>query len=222
MIHFERDKIREYWQFFLANFNIRRHIISLQTIDNIEDFVVSRSAFIAQKTLFGYVKTRMGTKYPEMFRHPEIADSLNIAKMHVFAACLSDLTIWAVANAFNGENVNDSQRQAIAEKIYRQGLESNMDENVEAFSKDEAITSFHLRADVAEWSGLALSGDIFALSPPAVVKWAPIADQLKKYDVEYVQNSVKFAWVNIRRQFLKNLDSETVSAELLTLGKDAG
>ncbi|EIM73317.1 hypothetical protein A33O_16150 [Nitratireductor aquibiodomus RA22] len=39
----------------------------------------------------------MGTRYPSMFEDDVFIGSINIAKLHVFAACLSDLTIHAVA-----------------------------------------------------------------------------------------------------------------------------
>ncbi|MCK5778890.1 MAG: hypothetical protein KAH11_08865, partial [Rhodospirillales bacterium] len=108
MIGFEYSKLRDYWRLFVSGFNFRRHAGRIHDIESIEEFVTTRSAFIAQKTLYGYVKTRMGTKYPEMFRDDNIIGSVNIAKMHVFDACLSDLCIWAVARAFEHDPMADS------------------------------------------------------------------------------------------------------------------
>ena len=50
-------------------------------------------------------------------------------------------------------------------------------------------------------------------SPAALVRWAPIADKLKKFDSEIVENSVKFAWRDIREQFNKRLDAAAVAAD---------
>ncbi|WNK00649.1 hypothetical protein L2D14_04305 [Thalassospiraceae bacterium LMO-JJ14] len=221
MLHFEFSKIGEYWRLFASGFNLRRHAGALDSIDTIEEFAITRSAFIAQKTLFGYVKTRMGTKYPEMFRDDNIIRSVNIAKMHVFVACLSDFSIWVVATAFTQTGIDDSQRRDIALRIFKNGLAQNTDTSVAEFSPDEAVGSFKARLAAVDWAGTAGTRDNFTQSPAAVVKWAPIADQLKKYDVEYVENSVKFAWNNIRRQFEKRLDAENLAKRLADTGTGA-
>lgn len=214
MLHFEFSKVGEYWRIFASGFNFRRHFGVINSVGTIEEFVITRSAFIAQKTLFGYVKTRMGTKYPEMFRDDNIIGSVNIAKMHVFDACLSDFCIWAVATAFTHIEIDDSRRAGIARGIFKEGLAQNQDPSVQAFSQSDAIANFETRLAATDWVGDAVTRAQFTESPKAVVKWAPIADQLKRYDVEYVENSVKFAWNNIRRQFEKRLDADALAGHM--------
>ena len=216
MIHFERSKIGAYWKTFSAAFNFRRHAGRLDSLETIEDFAITRAAFIAQKGLFGYVKTRMGTKYPEMFRDDLMVKSLNIAKMHVYAACLSDLTIWTVANALNSVVIIDSHRYDLAERIFTAGLAQNSEPDVTEFSPADAIAAFKGRLGEVEWAGSATTRDIFTESPAAVIKWAPISDNLKRYDVESVTNSIKFSWNNIRSQFISRLDPEALRVEVET------
>ncbi|MBO6949718.1 MAG: hypothetical protein JJ855_17190 [Rhodospirillales bacterium] len=222
MIGFEYSKLHDYWRLFVSGFNFRRHTGPIHDIESIEEFVTTRSAFIAQKTLYGYVKTRMGTKYPEMFRDDNIIGSVNIAKMHVFDACLSDLCIWAVARAFEHDPMADSERAQIALSIFKNGLQANLDTSVDAFDPDAAVRNFEVRLTGVDWHGIAQTRDVFRESPSRVVKWAPIADELKKYDVEYVENSVKFAWANIRRQYEKRLDRDAVRANMAAGGAAAG
>jgi len=221
MLNFERSKIGDYWRLFASAFNFKRHIGTIDTFEKIEDFAITRSAFIAQKTLFGYVKTRMGTRYPDMFKDDVLIRSINIAKMHVYAACLSDLTIWTVAVAYTHIDMPDSQRVQISESVFRNGLELNLDTSVSEFSVEDACRTFRTRLQTVDWHGAALTRDNFTESPPAVVKWAPIADSLKKYDVEYVENSVKFAWNNIRRQFIKRLSTDAL-VEAATVSRAQG
>lgn len=166
----------------------------------------TRAAFIAQKTLYGYVKTRMGTRYPAMFNDDTVIRSVNIAKMHYFAACLSDLTIYAVARATSAAGWDDAARRDMAERVYDEALAGNSTEAVPEFSADEAMRDFRTRLMAVDWAGLAQTRDVFALSPKALIKWAPIADKLKKFDTEYAENSVKFAWAEVRRTFEKRLD----------------
>lgn len=207
-------RFADFWSVFSSRFGIRSDAGLINSVDNLKNFVTTRSAFIAQKTLYGYVKTRMGTRYPEMFKDDLIIHSVNIAKMHYFAACLSDLTIYAVAQATVSLGADDAARRALAENVYRSALAENMAESVDEFSPDEAIREFQTRLSGTDWSGLALTRDNFTQSPAKLIEWAPIAEHLKNMDREIAENSVKFAWADIRRSFEKRLDADAVAEDL--------
>ncbi len=186
-------------------FTLRRDNGPIEDVDALEAFVTTRAAFISQKTMYGYIKTRMGTKYPEMFRDDDIIIGVNLAKMHMFAACLSDLTIFAVAHAFKSSTADDAARRAVAMRLYQKGIADNPDPSVEKFDPDAAIQQFETRLIGVDWLGTALTRDQFTASPKALMEWAPIADELKKFDVEPAQNSVRFAWNNIRADLLRRM-----------------
>ena len=154
----------------------------------LEKFVSTRAAFVAQKTLYGYVKTRMGTRYVAMFEDKAMVASLNIAKMHVFAACLSDLSIYAVATAAYGHAVpNDSSRE-LARRCYAAGLRDNSADAPAEFSAQECIDEFDRRLSETDWQHGARQPENFTQSPASLVRWAPIADKLKKFDSEIIEN----------------------------------
>jgi hypothetical protein len=182
----------------------------IDSVATLEDFVATRSAYVAQKTLYGYVKTRMGTRYPVMFEDANIVASLNIARAHVFAACLSDLTLYTVVAALP-DAANDD-RAALARHCYAQALRQNIGAAPAEFSSDAAIDEFGQRLVEIDWH-LARQPEIFNRSPRALVKWAPIAEKLKKLDSEVVENSVKFAWRDVREQFNKRLAAGAVGAD---------
>ena len=115
----------------------RRETDPIDSVAKLEAFVATRAAFLAQKTLYGYVKARMGIRYPAMFEDRNIMASLNIAKMNVFAACLSDLAIYAVAHAAMDRPVGNDERAALALRFYRTGLRENAGEAPPQFSADE-------------------------------------------------------------------------------------
>ncbi|MCW5688357.1 MAG: hypothetical protein KIT76_07415 [Pseudolabrys sp.] len=177
------------------------------------EFVATRAAFHAQKTLYSYVKARMGIRYPAMFEDANIIASLNIAKMNVFAACLSDLTLYAVAHATHEKAIGNEDRAALALRIYREGIGTNAGEAPPEFSADDAVAAFAQRLEGLDWRA-ALKPENFTESPQAVLRWAPIADRLKRYDREIVTNSAMFAWNDIREQFGKRIDAAAVSADL--------
>lgn len=186
----------------------------IDSIARLNRFVSTRAAFVAQKTLYGYLKTRIGTRYPKAFENPDFVESINIAKMRFYAACLSDLSIYAVARALHGARVTDAQRCEIALACFRQALADNAAEAVESFNPDEPVAEFRFRLGATDWAHRALLRDNFDHSPAALVRWAPIAPELKKYDAEIVENSVKFAWNEIRTQFERRIVPEKVASSL--------
>ena len=191
----------------------RRDRGPIETTAALAEFVATRAAYHAQRTLYSYVKARMGIRYPAMFEDAQIAASLNIAKMNTFAACLSDLTLYAVAHATQGKAIANGDRADLALRIYRDGLAANAAEAPPEFSAEDAIAAFSQRLESLDWRA-ALKPENFTESPQAVLRWAPIADRLKRYDREIVTNSAMFAWNDIRENFGKRLNADAVSADL--------
>jgi hypothetical protein len=191
---------------------MRRETTPIDSVAKLEDFVATRSSYVAQKTLYGYVKTRMGMRHVAMFEDDQIIASLNIAKFNVYAACLSDLGVYAVARVMRGAPVGNDARAALARRCYRQGLDNNTGDAPVEFSASDAIAAFDARLGEIDWPR-AGQPDIFTRSPAALVRWAPIADELKRLDTEVIENSVKFSWPDIRAQLEKRLDAAAVAAD---------
>jgi hypothetical protein len=202
---------------FLSNvaslFGLRREGGPIDGVAALEDFIATRSAYIAQKTLYGYVKTRMGIRYVAMFEDKAIIASLNIAKVEVVAACLSDLTIYAVANALHASGADSDAYRALARRCYLAGLRQDTADAPEPFSAQAAIDEFETRLAMTDWQEGARQPDIFTRSPQALYRWAPIDDKLKKFDRVIVENSVKFAWRDVREQFQKRLNASAVATD---------
>ena len=208
---------RQAWDFlpeFFARLSIRRDSGPIDTTDALCRFVSTRSAFVAQKTLYGYLKTRMGTRYPSMFADDVYVASIDIAKMHVFAACLSDLTVYAVARALRG-SPDAAAHRALAERCFDAGLADNDDQaqGVAAFSAADAKAAFARRTAFVDWQAVSPGPAQFTESPAALVEWAPIAPELKRDDVEIIENSIKFTWRDVRAQFEKRIDGPAIRSE---------
>lgn len=199
----------------IDRFTPRREKHPIASAADLRHFVATRAAVISQKTLYGYLRTRIGTRYPEAFKEPDFARSIDIAKLHVFAACLSDLAIHAVAHALADPRVDDATRRALATACVRSGLDDNAGSFVAGFSRDEAESAHAIRIAGVDWGRAAGSADSFGTSPAALVRWAPVAPELKKYDTEIVENSVRFAWQEIRVDLGRRLDAASIAAEAL-------
>ena len=204
--------IGEYFREFLARFSTFRKIEPIDDVHAFTEFLASRSAFVSQKKLYEFVKQRMGISYPRHFRDDDFITSLNTAKWHVYAAALSDLAIWMGAQVHEA-GATPQEATRLTAHAFRHAV-------TERFNRDEftgdfetLIREYEDRAALADWVALAHGEAAFKLSPKALVKWAPISDELKRYDVEIVMNSLRFAWLAIRDQYRKAADSTAVLAD---------
>lgn len=186
----------------------------ISTIAGLSEFAATRAAFVSQKTLYGYVQTRMGMEYSKAFQEKVFAQSLNIAKMHVFAACLSDLVIYAVAEALAGARVDDETRCAVARHCFRSAIDENRGSAPTLHWATDAIEEFDARLADTIWNAGALMPENFTRSPLALVRWAPIAPQLKRHDTEIVENSIKFAWLGVREELRRRLDRDAIARDV--------
>lgn len=214
------------WAFlpeFFGRLTIRRDSGPIDGAESLCRFVSTRAAFIAQKTLYGYLKTRMGTRYPSMFEDDFFVASINIAKMHVYTACLSDLAIFAVSRALERAPVDDVKRREVALHCFLVGLQDNAEQAaaVESFEPEAEVAAFKRRLAFWDWQDGPQGPEIFSESPTALVRWAPIAPELKKFDKEIVQNSIRYAWHDVRVQLDRRLDADAVAAEAAGRGRES-
>ena len=88
-------------------FPIKKIISKFQNINSKEDlknFIQERSAHVTQTTLYGYIKTRIGSRYAMMFEDKVFSNSINIAKWNIYMSALSDCTIYVFSNLIKEKN----------------------------------------------------------------------------------------------------------------------
>jgi hypothetical protein len=61
----------------------------IQNLDQLEEFIQTKSAWVSQVTLYSYLKTRMGTRYVLHFDNDEFMKSVNEAKWNIYAVALT-------------------------------------------------------------------------------------------------------------------------------------
>lgn len=204
----------EIWRDFIPRILRKGEREPVDSVHALEKFVSTRSAFIAQKCLYGYLKTRMGTQFPQMFEDDTFAVSINIAKMNIYDACLSDLAVYATAVSLDGSSAQDETRRRLAARCHGKGLDDNTGIAVESFSPQKARQDFQSRLTAVAWHGSAKNADCFTKSPDALVRWAPIVKQHKDLDVLFVKNSIRYAWIDMRRILLRKLDRKAIADEV--------
>lgn len=212
--------LTELWRSFMPRILRGSEREPIDGVGPLERFVSTRSAFVAQKSLYGYLKTRMGVQFPQMFEDDRFGESINIAKVNIFEACLCDLAVHAAAVAADGSGMADEQRRCLAAGCHERGLADNGLGESERFSPAAARVAFATRLASSDWRGRALGSDEFERSPDALVKWAPIVREHKDLDEEFVRNSMRFAWIDVRRTLRRKVDREAVVADAQGRGRE--
>ena len=90
-----RDLKLEYLKEYVAPiFNFLKPKKKITNISELKLFIQRKSAWVAQETLYGYLKTRMGAKYILMFDDEIFLGSINKAKSNIYAVALQDITFY--------------------------------------------------------------------------------------------------------------------------------
>ena len=202
------DFIRE----FLHRLSTFKKVEPVDSAHAYNEFLATRAAFISQKKLYEYVKQRMGISYPRMFENAEFITSLNIAKWHVYAACLSDFGIW-MGSQLHAAGGGREEVVELSKQAFEHAVRERIDPGEFTGELDELIRTFGDRAALTDWAAMAEGEAAFKLSPTELVRWAPISEKLKNFDTEIVINSLRFAWLGIRDQFRKAADPQAVLAD---------
>jgi hypothetical protein len=187
----------------------------ITTVAGLAYFVDTRSKYVAQTTLIGYVKTRAGTKYVSLFEDDTFAESMRIANWHIYLACLSDMAVYGAARA--GIGAGDQAAVAEMEALARHVTATALDhEDAKHKHPDDLAVfkdQFAARALGTNWDEAAIREAAFKGSQNALVEWAPIDEELKKRDVTIVKNSMRFKWKRVRDDLDAVLDADAVLAD---------
>jgi hypothetical protein len=202
----------ELWATLRSYFGLGREAAQepIDTPEALGRFVEKRASFVAQTSLYGYLRTRAGMRYPELFDDDPFVASINIAKWHVWLDCLSDLAIYAGSRI-----AQQAPREMPRVAQMMLGLVDGI--LAQAGTPEEAGAAFpahsqRVRDRVARTDWLVVGKDdaAFTESPAGLVRWAPVKDELKELDEEIVRNSVRFRWQEIRSDFARHLDAQAV------------
>jgi hypothetical protein len=173
----------------------------ISSFDELEEFIQMKSAWVSQVTLYGYLKTRMGTRYVLHFENDEFMKSVNLAKWNIYAVALQDLTFYTFSYLkahFNLKEINRSK------EIFLKILDDEISNNMPLEIIDEAKKSFNERIEKINWENY-YSDIPFNPSALSLYKWAPIAEELKVLDRKIVLNSVILKWDVIKKEFIERV-----------------
>jgi hypothetical protein len=174
----------------------------IKNLDELEQFIQTKSAWVTQVTLYSYLKTRMGTRYVLHFDNDIFMSSLNIAKWNIYSVALQDLTLFTFSYLkvnFNYQNIDQSK------EIFSKILENEISNKMPVDIIEEAKKTFNERVQNINWE-IYYKDLPFNPSALSLYKWAPIAEELKTLDRKIVLNSMILKWDIIKKEFEKLIE----------------
>ena len=174
----------------------------IKDLNDLEAFIQTKSAWVTQVTLYGYLKTRMRTRYVLHFENDEFMASVNLAKWNIYAMALQDLTFFAFSYLKTNFNYNGIEK---AKEIFLNILDDEISNKMPNDIIEEAKKNFEGRLKDINWD--TYHGDLpFNPSALSLYKWAPIAEELKVLDRKIVLNSVILKWDIVKKEFKERIN----------------
>ena len=173
----------------------------ISNLDELEKFIQTKSAWVTQVTLYGYLKTRMGTRYVLHFENDKFMGSVNLAKWNIYSVSLQDLTFFTFSYLKLNFNYQDTHK---AKEIFFKILDDETSNKMPLDLIEQTKKDFNERLQNIDWDKYCI--DIpFNPSALSLFKWAPIADELKKLDRKIVLNSMILKWDVVKKEFKERL-----------------
>ena len=173
----------------------------ISNLDELETFIQTKSAWVSQVTLYGYLKTRMGTRYVLHFENDKFMTSVNSAKWNIYSVALQDLTFFTFS--YLKLNLN-YQEVSKAKEIFFKILDDEISNKMPLEIIEKAKNEFNERLEKINWD--AYCNDLpFNPSALSLYQWAPIADELKSLDRKIVLNSVILKWGVVKKEFIERV-----------------
>tara|TARA_Y100001958_G_C20967362_1_gene363760 strand:- start:26 stop:649 length:624 start_codon:yes stop_codon:yes gene_type:complete len=169
----------------------------IKNLYDLEEFIQTKSAWVTQVTLYGYLKTRMGTRYVLHFENDEFMSSVNLAKWNIYSVALQDLILFTFSYLKENFNYNETDK---AQEIFLKILDDETSNKMPLDIIEEAKKNFNNRLQNINWK-IYYKDLPFNPSALSLFKWAPIAEDLKNLDRKIVLNSVILKWDIVKKEF---------------------
>ncbi len=169
----------------------------IKNLNDVEEFIQTKSAWVSQVTLYSYLKTRMGTRYVLHFSNDEFMKSVNKAKWNIYSVALQDLSFFVFSYLKNNSSFQEIDK---VKEIFLNILDDEITNDMPIEIIEKAKKEFNERLQSINWENYYKDLP-FNPSALSLYEWAPIADELKTLDRKIVLNSVILKWDIIKKEF---------------------
>jgi len=203
-------QLSRYWLVITSALKERFDQSPLDDVASVTRFVRTRSAYVAQTSLYGYLKTRMGTSFRQHFEDEEFSRVIRASAVKLFVACLSDLTVFTVATVARDGHLGPEDCAELAQYCFRDAMAEGVGERDWVSLPNDAWQRFEERAAATIWPSAAVGEAAFRGSADAIIRFAPVIDEFKALDERIVRNSIRFRWRDVRERLRKRIDGPRV------------
>ena len=193
-----RTTLIDIWEYVIPIWKISGLFKRIKSKKDLENFIQERSAHVAQTTLYGYLKTRIGVKYIAMMEDEVFLKSINIAKWNIYVVALADCAFYVFSYLISEKNLKENDCKEIFLNILENEKKNGL--NDEIFERGKK--NFLERINKVNFLNYH-SDDPFKESGQALYYWSPIADELKSLDKKIVLNSIHLKWGLMKDEFKK-------------------
>jgi hypothetical protein len=173
----------------------------IKNLNELEEFIQTKSAWLSQVTLYSYLKTRMGTRYVLHFDNDVFMKSVNEAKWNIYAVSLQDLTFYTFSYLKTNLNFKDLNK---SKEIFHNILDDESTNNMPSAIIDKTKKKFEERFQSINWNEY-WNNIPFNQSALSLYEWAPIAEELKTLDRKIILNSVILKWDIIKKEYQERI-----------------
>jgi len=196
------ELIKEIGKYILPLKRIKERFLIINNDEQLKKFIQERSAHVTQTTLYGYVKTRIGSRHALLFEDKEFSKSIEIAKWNIYVVAIADCLLYTLSYLLNEKKIKKIEPK----KIYFEILDDEKKNGLPEKNISDAKIEFEKRIEQTNLNNY-YSDKPFQMSSNALYEWAPIAENLKVLDKEIVINSINLKWNLVENEF-KNLVSK--------------
>ena len=90
---------------------------NIKSLEDLKNFIQERSAHVTQTTLYGYIKTRIGSRYAMMFEDEVFSKSINLAKWNIYMVALMDCTFYVFSFLIDQKKLKKNEAEKILNSI---------------------------------------------------------------------------------------------------------
>lgn len=220
-----RETVSEFVEGFTEFFSKARRSLKerfnkdpIDTVEALTHFVETRSAYVAQTSLYGYLKTRMGIKFRELFQDDTYSQSIRKSSEKLFVSCAQDLTISVVSIIARATAINTEQCISLARHMFEQAATRALVDIEDQSLVGHGIQEFEKRLLDFEMESNSDESRIFVRSISDLIRFAPVIDEFKELDRDIVENSIRFRWIDIRRQIKKRIEPQGIYSNWVEQG----
>ncbi len=207
-------RVRDYFHAIIGKFAIWGRDNSIDPNLYFSVFVGYRAAYVAQTTLYGYIRTRAGLQHFQLFNDDQFNAALRPARNRVFVACASDLAVFAAARVAIEDRAGAVQAPELASALFLNALEKLAVDPLPDAEMQSLREAELVRFRLIDWPKMVSGDAAFQRSVRSVIAEAPLIDDLKVLDEDIVINSVRFKWQEVRAELVHRLDASAMIAQL--------